>query len=70
MHSRFHTAPDTPKSLGSCVRRLRDRDAPWENPLCIGSSRSHKAADTPEFLQSCMERLGDRDAPLENQVGT
>ena len=29
--SHSHTAADTPESLRSCLGRLGDRDAPWEN---------------------------------------
>ena len=65
--SSSNTAADTPESLRSCVGRLRDRDAPWENKVCTGPRHSHTAADTAESLRSWLGRLGDREAPRENE---
>ena len=63
-------ATETPKSLWSCAGRLGDRDALWDNQVCIGSSHSRRAADTSESLRFSWGRLRDRDAPWENYVCT
>ena len=65
--SHSHTAADTPESLRSCLGRLGERDALWENQVCTRTTHSHTAADRPEYLRSCLGCLGNRDAPWENE---
>ena len=45
-------------TLPSYLGHSGDRDAPWENEVCRGTSHCHTAVDTPESLPSYLGRSG------------